>query len=84
MIQYLRGTSDEVRKADAVKRIADLAERFAPDPQWYIDTMNQVRLSHRQVKAHSQHTFREQDDSVDSRSCFLGGKKFSGVHTAPG
>ena len=42
MVEYLRGTTDEVRKADAVKRIADLAEKFAPDSQWYIEIMNQV------------------------------------------
>lgn len=42
MVEYLRGTTDDVRKADVVKRIADLAESFAPDSQWYIDIMNQV------------------------------------------
>ena len=26
-----------------VKRLGELAERFAPDTQWFIDTMNQVR-----------------------------------------
>lgn len=44
MIEYLRGTTDDVRKADVVKRIADLAETFAPDSQWYIDIMNQVKI----------------------------------------
>ena len=43
MIEYLRTASDNVQKADVVKRLAELAERFAPDTQWFIDTMNQVQ-----------------------------------------
>ena len=35
---------DDVAKADVVQRIGDLAERYAPDTQWFIDTMNQVRI----------------------------------------
>ena len=42
MVDYLRGTSDEVTKTDVVRRIGELAERFAPDTQWFLDTMNQV------------------------------------------
>lgn len=42
MIEYLRGTTDEVTKTDVVRRIGELAERFAPDTQWFLDTMNQV------------------------------------------
>lgn len=42
MLDYLRGTSDEVQKADVVKRISELAERFAPDTQWFIEIMNQA------------------------------------------
>lgn len=42
MMDYLRQTSDDVQKLDAVKRIHELAERFAPDMQWFLDTMNQV------------------------------------------
>ena len=42
MIDYLRGCTDDVQKADVVKRLGELAERFAPDTQWFIDTMNQV------------------------------------------
>lgn len=45
MIDYLRSTSDRVQKADVVKRLGELAERFAPDTQWFIETMNQVKLS---------------------------------------
>ena len=42
MIEYLRTTTDDVQKADVVKRLGELAERFAPDTQWFIDTMNQA------------------------------------------
>jgi len=42
MIDYLRGVTDDVAKADVVHRIGDLAERYAPDTQWFIDTMNQA------------------------------------------
>ena len=44
MMDYLRATSDDVQKLDAVKRIHELAERFAPDMQWFLDTMDQVCL----------------------------------------
>ena len=44
MVEYLRGVTDDVAKADVVQRISDLAERYAPDTQWFIDTMNQVGL----------------------------------------
>ena len=44
MIDYLRATTDEVQKADVVKRLSELAERFAPDTQWFIDIMNQVHM----------------------------------------
>jgi len=43
MLDHLRSTSDEVQKADVAKRVGELAERFAPDTQWFIDTMNQAR-----------------------------------------
>ena len=45
MLDYLRSLGDEVQKADVAKRIGELAERFAPDTQWFIDTMNQARKS---------------------------------------
>ena len=45
MIEYLRGVTDDVAKADVVLRISDLAERYAPDTQWFIDTMNQARTA---------------------------------------
>ena len=49
MLDYLRTTGDEVQKADVAKRIGELAERFAPDTQWFIDTMNQARFCRRSV-----------------------------------
>ncbi len=42
LLEYLRTTTDDAQKADVAKRIGELAERFAPDTQWFIDTMNQV------------------------------------------
>ena len=45
MVDYLRTTNDEVTKTEVVKRIGELAERFAPDTQWFLDTMNQVGKS---------------------------------------
>ena len=53
MLDYLRTTGDEVQKADVAKRIGELAERFAPDTQWFIDTMNQARFCRRAVCTHS-------------------------------
>ena len=44
MVDYLRTTNDEVTKTEVVKRIGELAERFAPDTQWFLDTMNQVGI----------------------------------------
>ncbi len=46
MIDYLRGVTDDVAKADVVHRLGDLAERYAPDTQWFIDTMKQARDGH--------------------------------------
>lgn len=46
MVDYLRTTNDEVTKTEVVKRIGELAERFAPDTQWFLDTMNQVHITH--------------------------------------
>ena len=42
MIDYLRTASDDVQKAEVARRIGELAERFAPDTQWFIEIMNQV------------------------------------------
>ena len=42
LIAYLRQTRDEYIRSDLVARITQLAERFAPDNQWFLQTMNAV------------------------------------------
>ncbi|KAL4452296.1 hypothetical protein ABPG75_007958 [Micractinium tetrahymenae] len=42
VLGYLRESSDEVARRDAVCSLCDLAERFAPDHQWFVDTMNEL------------------------------------------
>ena len=42
MVEYLRDTSDEVARQEAVAQLADLAERYAPDHQWFVDTINEL------------------------------------------
>ena len=42
MLAFLETTSDEHIKADVATRIAELAERYAPDNQWFIETMTLV------------------------------------------
>ena len=44
MMEYLRSVTDDTQKLDAVMRIHELAERFAPDTQWFLDIMTQVPL----------------------------------------
>jgi AP-4 complex subunit epsilon-1 len=51
LIEYLQNTvaTDELVRAELVSRINELAERYAPNNHWYIDTMNvmlQVGGSH--------------------------------------
>lgn len=42
LLEYLRSATDDGQKSEVAQRIGELAERFAPDTQWFIDTMNQV------------------------------------------
>ena len=42
LLDYLHSATDDSQKAEVAQRIGELAERFAPDTQWFIDTMNQV------------------------------------------
>ena len=42
LIEYLRQTRDEYIRSDLVARITQLAERFAPNNQWFLQTMNAV------------------------------------------
>ena len=42
LIGYLRQTRDEYIRSDLVSKVTQLAERFAPDNLWFIQTMNAV------------------------------------------
>ncbi len=42
LVAYLRVTRDDYIKADLVGKVTQLAERFAPDNLWFIQTMNSV------------------------------------------
>ncbi|XP_065066485.1 uncharacterized protein LOC135692305 [Rhopilema esculentum] len=42
MIDYLRHSVDEYVRSDLVNRVTALAEKFAPDNEWFIETMNTV------------------------------------------
>ena len=42
LIIYLKSTVDEYVKSDLVLRITTLAEKYAPDNEWFIETMNEV------------------------------------------
>lgn len=42
VLGYLRESGDEVARRDAVRSLCDLAERYAPDHQWFVDTMNEL------------------------------------------
>ena len=42
LIEYLRQTSDEYIQSDLVAKITQLAERFAPSNQWFLQTMNAI------------------------------------------
>ena len=59
LLDYLRTATDDGQKAEVAQRIGELAERFAPDTQWFIDTMNQVQhlLCCIQEQSHSSSCF---------------------------
>ena len=42
LIGYLRHTRDEYIRSDLVSKVTQLAERFAPDNLWFIQTMNDI------------------------------------------
>ncbi|EFN54810.1 hypothetical protein CHLNCDRAFT_35777 [Chlorella variabilis] len=42
VLNYLREGGDEVARRDAVRSLCDLAERYAPDHVWFVDTMNEL------------------------------------------
>ena len=45
MLNYLGYTTDPHNKAETSTRIAELAERYAPDNQWFIEVLAQGRVS---------------------------------------
>ena len=69
LIGYLRQTRDEYIRCDLVSKVTQLAERFAPDNLWFIQTMNAVfelgtwtptlyMYMYIVVAVHSQHSMR--------------------------
>ena len=42
LIAYLRTTKDDYIRSDLVAKVTQLAERFAPDNLWFIQTMNAI------------------------------------------
>ena len=42
MISFLRSTTEEFIKKDLVAKITQLAERYSPDNNWFMQTMNEV------------------------------------------
>lgn len=45
MLDFLKKTTDEYFQVILINRINDLAERFAPNPSWYIKTITQLFLA---------------------------------------
>lgn len=42
VIGYIKESGDELARREAVTALSDLAERFAPDHQWFVDTINEL------------------------------------------
>jgi hypothetical protein len=42
VLVFLREGGDEVARGDAARSLCDLAERYAPDHRWFVDTMNEL------------------------------------------
>jgi len=42
MMDYIRSTSSRSSKQDTVQKVVELAERYAPSNQWFINTMTEV------------------------------------------
>ena len=45
MLDFLKTTNDEYFQIILITRVNDLAERFAPNPSWYIKTITQLFLA---------------------------------------
>src|SRR5690606_4012698 len=44
LIEFLKTTTDTYLRTELVSRITQLAERYAPDTRWFIETMTEVFL----------------------------------------
>ncbi|GAX83960.1 hypothetical protein CEUSTIGMA_g11384.t1 [Chlamydomonas eustigma] len=69
MMSYLRTTTDEHIKKDIVRRVSELAERYAPSPTWFIAVVSEVfQLGGPHVEsqlAHNlMHLIAEQDEDL--------------------
>lgn len=42
LIAFLESCNDEHILRDICRRVSDLAERYAPDTQWYVETMTEM------------------------------------------
>ncbi|XP_057692318.1 AP-4 complex subunit epsilon-1 isoform X2 [Corythoichthys intestinalis] len=42
MLEFLRTSKDDYTTIDLVGKVAEVAEKYAPDNKWFIDTMNSV------------------------------------------
>lgn len=42
MLEFLRASKDDHTTTDLVGKVAELAEKYAPDNEWFIETMNTV------------------------------------------
>lgn len=42
LIEFLETSSDEHIQKDICLRVSELAERYAPDTRWYIETMTEM------------------------------------------
>jgi hypothetical protein len=45
LTQYLQSASDQYLRSELVSRINQLAEKYAPNNQWFITTMSVERAS---------------------------------------
>lgn len=69
LIQYLKTCSDEHVSKDICSRISDLAERYAPDTLWYVETMIEMfEAGGDTIPAHGEHNLMkliaEQDEDL--------------------
>lgn len=44
LIKFLSTATDKFLRQDIVRNLCDVADRFSPSPDWYVETMNQLLL----------------------------------------